>query len=82
LREVQACSGLQKEGLERRGADISPGALVVDHVVGSQSDVAVQVRRCLIDRDVERLNDIATVDGSFPEQPKLDELELALDAPS
>ena len=68
--------------VEVRAADIGPRALVVDHVVRRQRDVAVQVRGCLVHRDAELLHHVDTIDVSFPEQAELDELEALLDPPA
>lgn len=55
-----------------------PRALVVDHVVGRQRDVAVQVQGCLVHRDAGLLHRVDTIGVSFPEQAELNELEALL----
>src|SRR5690606_22203754 len=82
LREVTAGVRLQKQGIELAASDVGPGALVVDYVVRSHSDVAVQVGGRLVHRHTERRRQIATIDVSIPKQSELDELDPPLDSPS
>lgn len=62
-------------GLELRAGDIGSGAFVVDHVLWSEADIAVQVGGRLVYRQTELLHQVASVHISLPKQPKLDELE-------
>src|SRR5690606_8484760 len=82
LGEVAACVRLQELWLETGTADIGPCALVVDHVVRRETDVAVQVGGRLVHRDPELVHQVAAVHMSLPEQAELYELEALLDAPA
>src|SRR5690606_38097681 len=71
----------QEQGFEAVAANVGAGALVIDHVARRHAEIAVQVGGSLVDRDPEGGHQVATVDLAVPEQPELDELESALDAP-
>jgi len=81
LGQVAGRVRFQKQGLEAVAPDVGAGALVVDHVARRHAEVAVQVGGCLVDRDPEGGHQVAAVDMAFPEEPELDELEPALNAP-
>ena len=80
LGKVATGVGLEEVRLEAWAADIGPRALVVDHVVRCEADVAVQVGGRLVYRDPELIHQIAAVHMSLPEQAELDELKALLDA--
>src|SRR5690606_7588545 len=81
LGQVAGRVRFQEQGLEAVAPNVGTGALVVEHIVRRHAEVAVQVGGGLVDRDPEGGHQVAAVDMAFPEQPELNELEPALNAP-
>jgi len=82
LGKVMRCIWRAELAVEAPATDIGARALVVDHVVRRQRDVAVQVRGRLVHRNAELLHHVDAIDVTLPEQAELNELEPLLDPPA
>jgi hypothetical protein len=82
LREVVRGVWRAELAVEVGPANIGARALVVDHVVRRQRDVAIQIRGCLVHRDAELLHHVDAINVPLPEQAELDELEALLNTPA